>query len=190
VSHIAAALAKSKGKKVPLPPPESLNDLPALRLTPPPNPFLPKPGTADATPTPAQAAATVVPAQQPARKRTRLIVAALVTTAALGLTAWFLLKSDLPPPPAPTKATPAAPLAKSLSVKGEATVNSHSPVLSDRVRTMPITAAAGGGSQRLSVAGKIYEPGETVAEGLVLQSIENDQIVFRDAEGNLYTRRL
>jgi hypothetical protein len=58
------------------------------------------------------------------------------------------------------------------------------------MRRLPITAAAGGGSQRLSVAGKVFEPGDAVIEGLILQSIENAEIVFRDADGNLYTRRL
>ena len=65
-----------------------------------------------------------------------------------------------------------------------------SPILADIVRTLPITGAAAGGSQRLSVRGKIFEPGDTITEGLILQSIENSEIIFRDTEGNLYKRRL
>ena len=64
-----------------------------------------------------------------------------------------------------------------------------SPILADVVRTLPITGAAAGGSQRLSVGGKIFEPGDVITEGLILQSIEKSEIVFRDTEGNLYQRR-
>lgn len=42
---------------------------------------------------------------------------------------------------------------------------------------------------RVIVAGKVYVPGEAVAEGLVLQEIHPGLIVFRDHAGALYTRR-
>ncbi|MCX6950589.1 MAG: hypothetical protein NTV51_00130, partial [Verrucomicrobia bacterium] len=123
-----------------------------------------------------------------------------VILAVVGVSAWLLLKSDgtfiKPAPAAPATAaaapagpvTPAKPKADPAMAVPEG--KTPSPEFKEKVRLLPITAAAGGGSQRLSVGGKVYEPGDTVVEGLVLQAIENEEIVFRDAEGNLYTRRL
>lgn len=199
MSHIAAALAKSKGKNVPPPSPEGLKDLPALRIGPPASPiirapgqtlppFQPKPAPVVAAPPP-PAAAVAGPASP---KRGVLIAVVSVVLLVAGASAWLLFKpasaSALfasPPAPVPA-ATPVkvAPAAIAPVRKGP------SAELTEKIRVLPITAAAGGGSQRLSVSGKVYEPGDTVVEGLVLQSIETEEIVFRDTEGNLYTRRL
>jgi hypothetical protein len=114
----------------------------------------------------------------------------LLLTIIAGAAMWFFLGAENPfgqtavPPPAPVTPNKVAPIAP----KPER--NGPSDALAAKVRLLPVTGAAGGSSQRLSVSGKVYEPGETVVEGLVLQSIENDQIIFRDADGNLYTRRL
>jgi hypothetical protein len=118
------------------------------------------------------------------------MTAGLVFLAAiLGAAAWYLRRSSAPVVPTlPTQASAAIPL-PAPSVVAEPLRAKPSPILADIVRTLPITGAAAGGSQRLSVRGKIFEPGDLVAEGLILQSIENSEIVFRDTEGNLYKRR-
>ena len=204
MSHIAAALAKSKGLNVTPSKPEGLHDVPTLKVGPPPNPFLKKPGAAPVKPAAAQTAAAFAPtggtaptgatvaaaSAPPARKRVRLFtgVAVLLVVAVAG--AWFLSPparpaSGTPAPTAPASRPPATPAAAAAPERA-----GPSEVLTDKMRRLPITAAAGGGSQRLSVAGKVYEPGDAVTEGLILQSIENEEIVFRDADGNLYTRRL
>jgi hypothetical protein len=192
VSHIAAALAKSKGKNVTPPKPEGLHDVPTLKVGPPPNPFLQKPAAAAVKPAAAQTAAALAPAASapPPRKRVGLFpgVAVLLVVAVAGV--WFLTQTatpapSIPAPTAPATQTPATPPAPAAPERA-----GPSDVLTEKMRRLPITAAAGGGSQRLSVAGKVFEPGDAVIEGLILQSIENAEIVFRDADGNLYTRRL
>jgi hypothetical protein len=195
VSHIATALAKSKGKDV-RPAAGSVTSVPTLRVEPVgDSPILNTAGTA---PAPARRSATVAPGATPApavgppKKRKKLIVVAgLVIVVVGGLAAWLLLGGEnplansVPPPPPPSVSrTKVAPVAINPERKGP------SDALAAKVRLLAITAAAGGSSQRLSIGGKVYEPGETVTEGLILQSIENDEIVFRDADGNLYTRRL
>jgi hypothetical protein len=192
VSHIAAALAKSKGKNVTPPKPEGLHDVPTLKVGPPPNPFFQKPAAAAVKPAAAQTAAALAPAASapPPRKRVGLFpgVAVLLVVAVAGV--WFLTQTatpapSIPAPTAPATQTPATPPAPAAPERA-----GPSDVLTEKMRRLPITAAAGGGSQRLSVAGKVFEPGDAVIEGLILQSIENAEIVFRDADGNLYTRRL
>jgi len=181
------------------PSPEGLKAVPTLRVGPAPVPFLKTPGTNPAAPRPS---ANVTPSVPPATKIKIgvLITAVTVILGVVCVSAWLLLKSDVtfsksaPASSAPTVAAPATPSAPA-KPKAEPAVldpvgRTPSPALKEKVRLLPITAAAGGGSQRLSVAGKVYEPGDTVVEGLVLQAIENEEIVFRDLEGNLYTRRL
>ena len=203
MSHIAAALAKSKGKNVAPPPPDGVTAVPTMRVGPPANPFLKKPGatpgtpaavpsTVGASPGSTPATATAVPARPTAPKRTLLVAAAVVAVVVVILGGWLLWSASRPDdrpveaklPPAAAETTKAAPVDPAPVRAGP------SGALIEKMRRLVITAAAGGGSQRLSVGGKIFEPGDTVVEGLVLQSIENEEIVFRDAEGNLYTRRL
>lgn len=204
MSHIAAALAKSKGKNVTPPKPEGLHDVPMLKVGPPPNPFLKKTGSVPVKPAAPKTATAVSPtgvtgpagatvaaaSAPPARKRALLFTGMAVLLVVVGAGAWFFLQPETPAPSAPVPPTSTArpTVAPPPAVAPER--NGPSDALTEKMRRLPITAAAGGGSQRLSVAGKVYEPGDTVIEGLVLQSIENEEIVFRDAEGNLYTRRL
>lgn len=218
MSHIAAALAKSKGKDVPPPPPDGGSAVPSLRIGPSSKPVLSKPTsriaplsviapttTPATTPTPARIPSTSIPATPVTAPKWGILIAVIsLIVVIVGVSAWLLLKKDnafaqpTPPPPAsttqpPATATPTAPtaaVAKAAKVIPEAPLITPSPALAEKVRLLPITGAAGGGSQRLSVSGKIFEPGDIVVEGLILQSIENEEIVFRDTEGNLYTRRL
>ena len=46
------------------------------------------------------------------------------------------------------------------------------------------------GGKRVLIAKKVYAPGDTVAECLVLHEVFADLIVFRDAAGNFYQRQL
>ena len=204
VSHIAAALAKSKGKNVTPPKPEGLHDVPTLKVGPPPNPFLKKPGAAPVKPPANKTAAALSPtgvtvptgtttaaaSAPPDRKRVLLFTGVALLLVVAGAGVWFFLQPETPAPSAPAP-TPSATQPTATPPPAAAPERAGpSDVLTEKMRRLPITAAAGGGSQRLSVAGKVYEPGDTVIDGLILQSIENEEIVFRDAEGNLYTRRL
>jgi len=64
-----------------------------------------------------------------------------------------------------------------------------SAALNEKVQALTISAAVAGESQRVIVAGKVFYPGDKVAEGLVLQEVYPGLIVFRDEAGALYTRR-
>lgn len=226
MSHIAAALAKSKGKNVPSPATPGATGgagggLPALRIGPQTTPVLIKPGAVQVAPLASGSTVTpfkdtdqpvssiVAPPEPP--KRAMFFTVVVVVAVILGISAWLLLKKDnlfanlrlIKGTPAEASAAhgavtgpatgPANGAAPAKASPAEAAAVERKPInqaLVDKVRLLPITAAAGGSSQRLSVGGKVFEPGETVVEGLILQSIETEEIVFRDPEGNLYTRRL
>lgn|GEM_PF-2140466 len=187
-SHIAAALAKSQGRKVTPPLPGTLHNVPSFQKAGTPNPFLTKLRTATGTPKPAPSQYSPVP--PPKITRWFIVTAGLVFLAMiLGAAAWYYRRSSAPAISTPTTQASAAISLPAASLAADPVRSKPSPILADRVRTLPITGAAAGGSQRLSVRGIIFEPGDTVTEGLILQSIENSEIVFRDAEGNLYKRR-
>lgn len=223
MSHIAAALAKSKGKDVappasaPASPAEGVKAVPSLRIGPSSTPVLSKAAPkiaplpivkpiAPVASLPPTATAPVAPAPAPttAPKSSIIIAVVSVIVVLAGVLAWMLLKKDntFSAPAAATAGAPPAATAPGAGAKpGSAQpvaipaapaepLSPASLALAEKVRLLPITGAAGGGSQRLSVSGKVYEPGDTVVEGLILQSIEAEEIVFRDTAGNLYTRRL
>ncbi len=133
-----------------------------------------------------------------------LVTIICVILAVAGGSAWLLLKKDntfssllasksvapAPASPAPVAVQSAVATAPAKVVPIESVPAVGSPVIAEKVRKLPITAAAGGASQRLSMGGKIYEPGDMVAEGIILQAIETEEIVFRDLEGNIYSRKL
>jgi hypothetical protein len=221
VSHIATALARSKGKNLPSgtsAPMEGTGVLPALRIGPQTTPVLlsgslspfPLSGSAASSsstvPAAPKAPVSTIVAPPTPPKRGVFFGAVSVIVVIAGVCAYFLLKTDnafsqfarnkagaSPAAGSSAAGTANAPIT---AVPAKATLSAEperkppSEALAEKVRILPITGAAGGASQRLSVNGKIYEPGETVSEGLILQSIETEEIVFRDAEGNLYTRRL
>jgi hypothetical protein len=213
VSHIAAALAKSKGKDVPpaasasSSPPDGTKTVPSLRIGPSSKPVL-SPAPPKLTPLPivkpiAPAASlpptASLPSPSPAPtttpKSSVLIAVVTVIVVIAAVLGWMLLKKDrtfaAPPTAAAVAASaPASPPNAAAKPSAAEPLFPASLALAEKVRLLPITGAAGGGSQRLSVSGKVYEPGDTVVEGLILQSIEAEEIVFRDGAGNLYTRRL
>ncbi len=223
MSHIAAALAKSKGKDVAPPasaaasPAEGVKAVPSLRIGPSSTPVLSKAAPkiaplpivkpiapVSSLPPTALAPVATAPAPTTAPKSSIVIAVVSVIVVIAAVLAWMLLKKDntFSAPAAAATDTPSAPGAAAVGAKPAAarpaaiptapaeSVSPASLALAEKVRLLPITGAAGGGSQRLSVSGKVYEPGDTVAEGLILQSIEAEEIVFRDTAGNLYTRRL
>lgn len=54
---------------------------------------------------------------------------------------------------------------------------------------LPITARRPGAESRIVIGKKIYEPGDTVIEGAILEAVYPDRIVFRDAQNRLLERR-
>lgn len=191
MSHIAAALAKSKGRDVKAPPASGVNDVPLARIGPVANPFL--------APVAAPKVAPVVyQAEKPKRhfpvRAIALTVVALFV-AVLGFYLWTLLRKDnlfseLLPRTKPTPVAVPAKIAPLPPTVSPPTAPTPSDLMREKVRQLPISSAAGGAIQRLTVGGKVYQPGETVTEGLILQAIETDEIVFRDTTGSVYTRRL
>jgi hypothetical protein len=222
VSHIAAALAKSKGKDVPPPaaapssPLDVTKAVPGLRIGPSSKPVL-SPAAPKFTPVPIvkpiaptaslPPAAALPPTPVPTTAPKSSVVVAVVSVIVLiaAVFAWMLLKKDNTfAAPVTSADAPSIPPSTTVATKPAVAQPAKLPValpvaeppspaslaLAEKVRLLPITGAAGGGSQRLSVSGKVFEPGDTVVEGLILQSIEAEEIVFRDSAGNLYTRRL
>lgn len=137
------------------------------------------------------------PLSAAAPKRSTLVVAIVAILLVAGISAWLLIRKDTSfaqaashKPTAASVTPPAATPTKIATIEAAPERRPPSDALVEKVRTLPITAAAGGASQRLSMGGKVYEPGQTVAEGLILQAIEPEEIVFRDLDGNIYTRKL
>ncbi len=194
MSHIATALAKSKGKDVKPPPTSTLDDVPLARIGPVENPFLQTVATKKVDAKEYVAPAVAAPRTFPLKKI--LLALSLVATLALGFVGWTMLGSDNPIAQflgtAPDPAIP-APHPKATTKHAAHPLLAPPPTPTEKfnetVHGFVITSAAGGAIQRLTIGGKVFQPGDTVAEGLVLQAIETEEIVFRDAEGNLYTRR-
>lgn len=191
MSHIAAALAKSKGRDVKAPPASGVNDVPLARIGPVTNPFL----APVAAP---QVAPVVYQTEKPKRHfpvRAIALTVVAIFVAVLGFYLWTLLRkdnlfSDLLPQPKPTPAVAPAKIAPLPPAVSQPIPPTPSDLMHETVRKLPISSVAGGAIQRLTVGGKVYQPGETVANGLILQAIETDEIVFRDTAGRIYTRRL
>jgi len=192
VSHIAAALAKSKGKKVEAPPPGAAL---APALAP---PVLPMPVRSPAS------AAAPAPA---AGKKISLTFglgggAALVVLAA----GWFLLKPAPEPPlrpaapaPAPVVAKPVAPApvpaavappapAKPSVIAPALAAAAPDPALQDQVAKFSVTLRKPGTDQRAVINGKTYAPGDHVTDALTLYEVLADRVILRDDAGNLYLR--
>ncbi|MEI6861572.1 MAG: hypothetical protein WCL04_04905 [Verrucomicrobiota bacterium] len=195
MSHIAAALAKSKGKKVEAPPPGT-----------PVAPALPPPVLPMALRAPASATAAAAP-----KKFSLPLVLggglALVAVAAAG---WFLLKpaagpaekpaviaakpvipaSVVKPPVSPPVATApvTAPPARPAAVTPAPVAGSPDAALQEQVAKFSVTLRKGGSDQRAVINGKTYVPGDRVADVLTLQQVLGDRIILRDDSGNLYSK--
>ncbi len=190
MSHIAAALAKSKGKKVDSPPPG----------TPPAPLVMPAPKL----PMPVRPAAGETPAQT--EKKTPLMpVLGGAAILVLAATVWYVLKPaevPLPPTPAPPVARPVAPPKPPVvSMVAPETaglppappgpppvVEQPSVVLLEQVAKFTVRGRISGQTQRVMIDGKVYVPGDHVTDNLVLQEVLSDHVVFRDDHGQLYTK--
>lgn len=198
VSHIAAALAKSKGKAV-TPPPETAitPSTPGLGVSAPPMP--------DAS------------SARTEKSRTPLIVGAVAALIVLGGAGYWLLKPSEPSAAAkPQAAAPAkvAPPAGKVSEavaankKDQAALTSElagqktaaKPVeappaevptgdFHDLVRKLNVAAVMEGANGRAVIDGKKVSVGAEVLPGLWLREIKNGRLVFRDAQANEYVRR-
>lgn len=202
MSHIAAALAKSKGKKVEAPPGTLVP--PAL-----PAPVLPMPVRA---PAPAAAAAAAAPKKFPLP----LVLGGGLTVLVLAAAAWFFLKPAagpaetpavvaakpavpasvakppaLPPPaaaPVVTAPVPATPARPAVVTPPPVTGSPDIALLQEQVAKFSVTVRKGGTDQRAVINGKTYVPGDRVADALTLQEVLGDRIILRDDSGHLYTK--
>jgi hypothetical protein len=193
VSHIATALAKSKGRNVKPPPTSTLEDVPLARVGPVENPFLQTVATKKVDP--------VIYAAPPAARKfpVKKVVlgVSVVALCALAVAGWMMLGADNPladlfPQLKPEPVAIHEPVKKTKASSAKpafASAEGPSDHMRDLVRNLKVTSVAGGSIQRLTIGGKVFQPGETIAESLVLQAIETEEIVFRDASGHLYTRR-
>ena len=191
MSHIAAALAKSKGRDVKVPPGSGIDDVPLARVGPVANPFLDR----NTAPPPSPVAT-----QTPRPRRVWPVRAIVITVVAvfivvLGFYLWTLLRKDnlfseLLPRPKPTPVAAPAKIAPLPPTVSSPLPPSPSELIKEKVRNLSISSAAGGSVQRLIIGGKVYQPGDVVTEGLILQAIESEEIVFRDTAGKIYPRRL
>lgn len=199
VSHIAAALAKSKGKAV-TPPPE-----PAVVPS--------TPGLGVSTPP------VLIDAAPAKKSRRRLIVAlAVVTVTAVAGIAWWVLRPN-PPSPAATRppAVAAAPapspdrtatvaankqdqaaIAQNLSASTPAPAPAPTPPATpeatasdffETVKKFSLAAVKEGPHGRALIDGKTHPIGAEVVPGLWLREIDGGRLIFRDAQGNEFVRR-
>ncbi len=139
----------------------------------------------------------------PKRSKLRLVViiaGGVCSVAVAGLFLWLLVREEEPashlaprrwarrtaakvlhlaPPPEPAPVPVAAPAA----------LPPPSGELIRLVQSLAISAVNRGAQPRVSIAGKVYYPGDAVATGLFLHEINDDQLLFRDEAGNIYPRR-
>ncbi len=195
MSHIAAALAKSKGRKVEAPPPGTPV---APELT---RPVLPMPARASS------------PAAQPTVKKKfplALVLGGGGTVIILGTVGWFLLKPAAAPSakPAATAPQPAAPAPKPTASPPTTTPAPVAAVLGptptptqtllpptpeiaalqEQVAKFSVSARMSGANQRAMINGKVYVVGDHVTDSLTLQEVLSDRVVLRDDNGNLYSK--
>jgi hypothetical protein len=207
MSHIAAALAKSKGRTVgPAPETDAPLSTPPLGVS-----------------------ATPLPEETAARKKLPLPLVAGGVLALVGVVGgglWFMFGRDrtptapplhspakaapAQPAPAPVKSPPApppsakAPIASPPSasaapaaVPAQATPDSglsaEAALPSDEiflaVRKLPVTAATTGPNAKAIIGKKVYYPGDEVMPGVTLFEIKDGLLIFRDQTGHSYPRR-
>lgn len=139
----------------------------------------------------------------PAKKSTRLYVLAGAGALALLVIAWLVLRPEPTPPPAPAVASsapakpvvaapvpkPAAKPAALPTEKSVAAAGPMAPEIEDQLRKLNITARRTGKGARIVVGGKVFEPGDTVIPGVLLDSVQADRVIFRNADNQRFERR-
>lgn len=194
MSHIAAALAKSKGKTV-------------------------QPVTEDVPTTNLQAGVSRPPLSMPSRldsssggaAKRKLVGGAVLAALLLGGGTWFLFLRTTPeaapataaptPPVAAKPAQPAnvvdfskGPVAPTLSPKADAAAaEAHAPIPSEEifsvVRSFSVSAVVTGANARARIGGKTYRVGDVVSPGITLHEIKEGLLIFIDDAGSFYPRR-
>jgi hypothetical protein len=189
MSQIAAALARSKGKKVD-PVPGEVSIVPSI-------------------PTLAPALPAKAPPAKPGKFPVKLAVGVAVIVLALG--GWLIFRPKAPSPatkPAasvpvavkqPSPASVRAPVPPGvvrapvppapLELPAPAPVVGLAPELEDQLRKLTITARRAGSEPRIVVGRKVYVPGDVVIPGVILEAVLPDLLVFRDAENHRFERR-
>lgn len=177
-SQIAAALARSKGKKVE-PVGSNASIIAEIHTSAPPMP---------ATGTP----------PVPGKFTPKRIALASATVISLAVVTWLVWPA--PPPPAPRKPVairavppPAAPPVAAPAPTPVETAavpdTGWDPKLLAQIMKLPIAARRTGSEARIVVSKKVYEPGDTVIEGVILDAVLPDRTVFRDAQNHRFERR-
>ena len=185
MSQIAAALARSKGKKVdPVPPAESV--VPAIHTSTPP---MPPPAA---------------PAQPAKRKFAPRDIAGAAAAGIALLVVLFLIfrpAAAPEPPPPKAKANAAAPAPAATPPPAAAPQPAPTPAaeappaegfpaeLETQLKALVISARRTGAEPRIVVGGKVFSPGDEVLPGAFLDSVQADKVVFRDAAKNKFERR-
>ncbi len=136
----------------------------------------PKPTPPPSPPAPLVKAKAPAPASEPKRVVTPPPSPPFVASVAAPLPAMATATAAPPPLPAIADAPAIAP-------------PGASPALAEKVRTVALGAAMTGSNSRVLISGRLFVPGETVADGLILQEVLPGLLVFRDTNGAIYTRR-
>jgi hypothetical protein len=63
------------------------------------------------------------------------------------------------------------------------------PEIEDQLRKLTITARRTGKGARIVVGGNVFEPGDTVIPGVLLDAVHADRVVFRNADNQRFERR-
>jgi len=191
VSHIAAALAKSKGKAVNAP-----KDTELVPAAPAPIDYVPPPATG--------------PIEPPRRSR-GLIAGAALAVMLLGAAAYLFWPTGKPVEPQPAAPAPRVATAEAVPVEAPrpeisqvagapAPAEATSPtrpatpevdmtVVFETVRAFSISAVKEGTDGRAMIDGKLRHVGDEVAPGIWLHGIDEGRVLFRDEAGQTYPRR-
>lgn len=199
MSHIAAALAKSKGKDVPAVTEDIPTSSPLAGVSRPPISMPAMTGATDGA----------------AAKR-KLIGGAVLAAVVLGGGAWFLFSRRAPEATAPTVAPAVAkspqpanvvdfskesaattrapgPANPSAVPAGTPAIESEAPPLSEEifaaVKNFSVSAVITGANPRVLIGGKTYHVGDQVAPGITLHEIRDGLLIFVDEAGGVYQRR-
>lgn len=139
----------------------------------------------------------------PPKKSVRTYILAGAGALVLLVIGWLVLRPEPALPPAPTVAASAPakpvaaapvpkPVAKPAALPAEKSADAAGPMapeLEDQLRKLTITARRTGKGARIVVGGKVFEPGDTVIPGVLLDSVQADRVIFRNAENQRFERR-
>lgn len=142
------------------------------------------------------------PVAAPKKKLSPLVIASgALAVAVIAGVAWFLFRPKPPAPVAPPapkpvvvapapKPAPAPEAPPVAAVVAEPVVESvFTPEMQERLTKLVVSARRTGAEQRIVVGGKVYLPGDAVFDGVFLEAVFPDKIVFRDEAKHRFERR-